>query len=51
VRRKRRLVLQRQHRGSQRRRRALLVALGLFGAALLYRDGIITPLVSGTCRA
>ncbi len=40
------LVLQRQHRGSQRRRRALLVALGLFGAALLYGDGIITPPVS-----
>jgi len=40
------LVLQRQHRGSQRRRRALLVALGLFGAALLYGDGVITPPVS-----
>jgi KUP system potassium uptake protein len=40
------LVLQREHGGGQRRRRALLVALGLFGAALLYGDGIITPPVS-----
>ena len=39
------LVLQREHLGGQRRR-ALLVALGLFGAALLYGDGIITPPVS-----
>jgi KUP system potassium uptake protein len=40
------LVLQREQRGAERRRRALLVALGLFGAALLYGDGIITPPVS-----
>jgi len=40
------LVLQREHRGTERRRRAVLVALGLFGAALLYGDGIITPPVS-----
>ena len=40
------LVLQREHRASERRRRAVLVALGLFGAALLYGDGIITPPVS-----
>ena len=40
------LVLQREHRGNQRQRRAVLVALGLFGAALLYGDGIITPPVS-----
>jgi KUP system potassium uptake protein len=30
----------------QRRRRGLLTALGLFGAALLYGDGIITPAIS-----
>lgn len=29
-----------------RRRQALLVALGLFGAALLYGDGVITPAIS-----
>ncbi len=29
-----------------RRRRALAVALGLFGAALLYGDGVITPAIS-----
>jgi KUP system potassium uptake protein len=28
------------------RRRAILVALGLFGAALLYGDGVITPAIS-----
>ncbi len=32
---------------SQRRRgRALLIGLGLFGAALLYGDGVITPAIS-----
>ncbi len=30
----------------QRRRRGLLLALGLFGAALLYGDGVITPAIS-----
>jgi len=30
----------------QKRRRGLIVALGLFGAALLYGDGIITPAIS-----
>jgi len=30
----------------QKRRQGLLVALGLFGAALLYGDGIITPAIS-----
>ena len=40
------LVLQREHRASDLRRRAVLIALGLFGAALLYGDGIITPPVS-----
>ena len=28
------------------RRRGLLLALGLFGAALLYGDGVITPAIS-----
>jgi KUP system potassium uptake protein len=30
----------------QKRRRGLLIALGLFGAALLYGDGVITPAIS-----
>jgi KUP system potassium uptake protein len=30
----------------QKRRRGLVVALGLFGAALLYGDGVITPAIS-----
>jgi KUP system potassium uptake protein len=40
------LVLQRQHRHADRRRRMLLIALGLFGGAFLYGDGIITPAIS-----
>jgi KUP system potassium uptake protein len=40
------LVLQRQHRHADRRRRAVLIALGLFGGAFLYGDGIITPAIS-----
>jgi KUP system potassium uptake protein len=40
------LVLQREHGTGGRRRRALLVTVGLFGAALLYGDGVITPPVS-----
>jgi KUP system potassium uptake protein len=40
------LVLQRQHRHADRRRRAMLIALGLFGGAFLYGDGIITPAIS-----
>ncbi len=31
---------------AQRKSRAMLVALGLFGAALLYGDGMITPAIS-----
>jgi KUP system potassium uptake protein len=31
---------------SQRRRRKVLIGLGLFGAALLYGDGMITPAIS-----
>ncbi len=40
------LLLQRTHRTADSKTRSLLVALGLFGAALLYGDGIITPAVS-----
>ena len=40
------LVLQREHGTGGRRRRAIVIGLGLFGAALLYGDGIITPPVS-----
>ena len=40
------LRLQRQHRAEQRRRRTLLILLGVFGTALLYGDGIITPAIS-----
>jgi KUP system potassium uptake protein len=39
------LILQ-QERRSLSRRRIILVALGLFGAALLYGDGMITPVIS-----
>ena len=39
------LALVRPH-GKASRQRALLVGLGLFGAALLYGDGIITPAIS-----
>jgi KUP system potassium uptake protein len=40
------LLLQNRRRGEDKRRRLLLVALGLFGAALLYGDGVITPAIS-----
>ncbi|HEU4722934.1 MAG TPA: potassium transporter Kup [Gemmatimonadaceae bacterium] len=40
------LVLQRQHRADDRRRRAFFIILGVFGTALLYGDGIITPAIS-----
>jgi KUP system potassium uptake protein len=40
------LLLQRHHRAEDVRRRALLIGLGLFGAALLYGDGMITPAIS-----
>ena len=40
------LVRQRQHRGTDSRRRAALTVLGVFGTALLYGDGIITPAIS-----
>jgi KUP system potassium uptake protein len=40
------LLLQREHRAGDRRIRALLVILGVFGTALLYGDGVITPAIS-----
>jgi KUP system potassium uptake protein len=33
-------------KGDQRKARAVLIVLGLFGAALLYGDGVITPAIS-----
>lgn len=40
------LVLQRGYSKSERRRRGVLIALGLFGGAFLYGDGVITPAIS-----
>ncbi len=40
------MALVRPGRGSHTPRRWFLVALGLFGAALLYGDGMITPAIS-----
>jgi KUP system potassium uptake protein len=40
------LVLQRKHRSTDSRVRAALIAIGLFGGAFLYGDGIITPAIS-----
>jgi KUP system potassium uptake protein len=40
------LLLQRQHRSEERRRRTLFVVLAVFGTALLYGDGAITPAIS-----
>ena len=40
------LALVAQSPGAKRGSRAMLVALGLFGAALLYGDGMITPAIS-----
>src|SRR4051812_17221101 len=40
------LALVSQSKDAQRKSRAVLVALGLFGAALLYGDGMITPAIS-----
>jgi KUP system potassium uptake protein len=40
------LVLQQERRAADRRRRALLILLALFGTALLFGDGMITPAVS-----
>ncbi|HET9426459.1 MAG TPA: KUP/HAK/KT family potassium transporter, partial [Gemmatimonadaceae bacterium] len=40
------LVLQREHRAEDHRRRWVLIVLGIFGTALLFGDGIITPAIS-----
>jgi len=40
------LVLQRQHRTADQRRRKLFIILGVFGTALLFGDGLITPAIS-----
>ena len=40
------LILQHERRSSDSRRRWVLIVLGLFGAALLYGDGVITPAIS-----
>jgi KUP system potassium uptake protein len=40
------LILQQERRRTDSIRRVVLVSLGLFGAALLYGDGIITPAMS-----
>ena len=40
------LILQQERRTSDSKRRFLLISLALFGAALLYGDGIITPAIS-----
>jgi KUP system potassium uptake protein len=40
------LLLQRKHRAEERGRRGLLIVLGVFGTALLFGDGIITPAIS-----
>ena len=39
-------LVSKQPEGRDRKTRATLIALGLFGAALLYGDGMITPAVS-----
>jgi len=40
------LILQQERRTTDSHRRMVLIALGLFGAALLYGDGMITPAIS-----
>jgi KUP system potassium uptake protein len=40
------LVLQQERRDADKKRRKLLITVGLFGAALLYGDGMITPAIS-----
>ena len=40
------LILQEERRRTDSKRRIILVGLGLFGAALLYGDGMITPAIS-----
>jgi KUP system potassium uptake protein len=40
------LILQRNRREDDKARRQTLIILGLFGSALLYGDGVITPAIS-----
>jgi KUP system potassium uptake protein len=40
------LLLQQRRRADDKPRRLALITLGLFGAALLYGDGVITPAIS-----
>jgi KUP system potassium uptake protein len=40
------LIMQKHRRKGDNRRRAIVIGLGLVGAALLYGDGIITPAIS-----
>jgi KUP system potassium uptake protein len=40
------LILQQQRREGDKPRKAVIIVLGLFGAALLYGDGVITPAIS-----
>ncbi len=40
------LLLQQKRRADDQKRRIILIGLGLFGAALLYGDGVITPAIS-----
>ena len=40
------LILQQERRRTDSKRRFILISLALFGAALLYGDGIITPAIS-----
>jgi KUP system potassium uptake protein len=40
------LAVRSQHNGSATKRRWVMTTLGLFGAALLYGDGVITPAIS-----
>jgi KUP system potassium uptake protein len=40
------LLMQKQQRDADRTRRAILVLLGVFGTALLFGDGVITPAIS-----
>ncbi len=40
------LILQQQRRDKDNNRARIIIVLGLFGAALLYGDGVITPAIS-----
>ncbi|MEO5817122.1 MAG: potassium transporter Kup [Gemmatimonadaceae bacterium] len=40
------LLLQSKRRSEDKKYRIILISLGLFGAALLYGDGVITPAIS-----